>query len=145
MPKQPTRSPVPRGLLPALLLGLLAAAGPVACGSDEPGGPNLCACTEEFRSFTVKLVDADGAPLRDVIFDVTILRTGERVNVVEWVPGVYTVFDDSFTSRILPNEVVRVKAMKESSVEVRDFVFTVDEPCRCHVQQVSGPDVIVLP
>ena len=129
----------------ALLVALTAVAGPAACGSDEPGGPDLCACTEEFRSFTVKLVDSDGAPLRNVEFDVTILRTGEKVVVVEWVPGVYTVFDDSFTSQILPNEIVRVKAIKDASVAVRDFIFTVDEPCRCHVQQVSGPSVIVLP
>lgn len=128
-----------------MLLLLLPATGPVACGSAEPGGPDPCACTEEFRSFTVKLVDSDGSPLRNVSFDVTILRTGERVDVVEWVPGVYTVFDDNFTSRILPNEIIRVTAIKDASIATRDYIFTVDEPCRCHVQKVSGPDLIVLP
>jgi len=127
-----------------LMLAVLPAAGPVACGSAESLDPDLCACTEEFRSFTVKLVDTDGSPLRGVNFDVTILRTGEKVNVVEWVPGVYTVFDDNFTSQILPDEVIRVKAIKDASIATRDFIFTVDEPCRCHVQKVSGPDVIVL-
>ncbi len=127
------------------LLAVLPAGGPAACGSADPQDPDLCACTEEFRSFTVKLVDSDGSPLRGVNFDVTILRTGEKVNVVEWVPGVYTVFDDSFTSQILPDEVIRVKAIKDASIATRDFIFTVDEPCRCHVQKVSGPEVIVLP
>jgi hypothetical protein len=128
----------------ALMLAILPAAGPVACGSSEPGGPDPCACTEEFRSFTVKLVDSEGSALRGVSFDVTILRTGEKVNVVEWVPGVYTVFDDNFTGQILPNEVIRVTAIKDATIATRDFIFTVDEPCRCHVQKVSGPDVIVL-
>jgi len=127
-----------------LMLALLPAAGPVACGSGDPEGPDPCACTEEFRSFTVKLVDSDGSPLRNISFDVTILRTGEKVNVVEWVPGVYTVFDDNFTSRILPNEIIRVKAIRDATIETRDFIFSVDEPCRCHVQKLSGPDVIVL-
>lgn len=128
----------------ALMLALFPASGPIACGSSEPQGPDPCACTEEFRSFTVKLVDSDGSPLRNVSFDVTILRTGEKVNVVEWVPGVYTVFDDNFTDQILPNEIIRVKAIKDATIASRDFIFTVTEPCRCHVQKVSGPDVIVL-
>ena len=127
-----------------MMLALLPVAGPLACDSAEPGGPGPCACTEEFRSFTVKLVDSDGSPLQGVEFDVTVLRTGEKVEVVEWVPGVYTVFDDSFTGQILPNEIVRVTAIKDATVATRDFIFTVDEPCRCHVRKVSGPDVIIL-
>ena len=73
-----------RAFIPlVLMLALLPAAGPVACGSGDPEAPDACACTEEFRSFTVKLVDSDGSPLRNINFDVTILRTGEKVNVVE--------------------------------------------------------------
>ena len=132
-----------RQIIPvSILLALAMATGPIAC--SEPGGPGLCTCTEEFRSFTVKLFDSDGSPLKGVDFEVTILRTGENVPVIEWVPGVYTVLDDNSTDQILPNEVIRVTAVKDGTIATQDFIFTIDEPCRCHVQKVSGPDVIIL-
>ncbi len=106
--------------------------------------PAQCACTEEFRAFTLEVVDADGARVPGIRFDVTIVRTGQKVEVVEWVPGVYTIFDDRFTDHILPDEIVRVKAIHDGRVSRADFVFTVDEPCRCHVDKLAGPAVIAI-
>ena len=78
-------------LLPSLLLVAAALAG---CDDEPTGG---CACTEEFRTFTVTVLDDAMQPAQGVTLTRTNLRTG-RVLEPGWlgllVPGTYLVTDD---------------------------------------------------
>jgi hypothetical protein len=116
----------------------------VAC--YDPQSP--CACTEEFRTYTVSVVDDGG----DLVADVAITRVHVRTGSVldpGWLgmlqPGVYVVADDAmlevFSSR---GDTVRVTGTKDSVQFVADFVFVVPDPCRCHVVKRAGPDSVVI-
>jgi hypothetical protein len=58
-------------------------------------------------------------------------------------PGAYLVADDGmldvFSSE---GDTVRVTGTKDAAAFVADFVFAVPDPCRCHVERVSGPDSV---
>ncbi len=136
---------------PAIALGaLIAIVGPfTGCGSStSDGGDNGgCACTLEFRAFTVRVVDTSGAPVSGVDMTVTILRTGLQVDMTdrEGPDGVYIIIDDSLIDAIQTGgDVVRVEGMKDGASFRADFVFDVPGPCRCHVTRVSGPAEVVL-
>jgi hypothetical protein len=131
-------------LLPLLLL-LVAGAGHLTCSPTTDG---TCACTEEFRTFAVTVLDDAMQPAEDVVLTRTNLRTG-RVIEPGWLgmltPGTYLVADDSnldeFSSR---GDIVRVVGGGPAGSFSADFVFRVPEPCRCHVELVAGPDTVVI-
>jgi hypothetical protein len=123
---------------------LLLVLGVVAC--YDPQSP--CACTEEYRSYTISVVDNNG----DLVSDVNITRVHLRTGTVldpGWLgmlqPGVYLVADDGmidvFSSA---GDTVRVTGTKDGAQFVADFVFAVPDPCRCHVEKQSGPDSAVI-
>jgi hypothetical protein len=39
---------------------------------------------------------------------------------------------------------VRVTGVKGDASFSADFVFAVPDPCRCHVEQLAGPDTVVV-
>ena len=124
------------------LVAAVGIAGSLAC--YDPQSP--CACTEEYRTYTLLVIDQGGAPVPDAIITRTHLRTGE---VLEpgWLgmlqPGVYLVADDGmldvFSSE---GDTVRVTGTGGAAAFAADFVFAVPDPCRCHVERVSGPDSV---
>ena len=122
-----------------------------ACGNlgdtgDPPTG-NDCACTEEFRTFTLTVVDEFIVPVSDVTLTEIIVRTGEHIGFLnpEVAPGVYKILDDSFKDRISQSgDRIRVNGSKSGvGVFQTDFVFDTGL-CRCHVNKVSGPDTAVI-
>lgn len=126
--------------------GVLVVAATVVTACYDPQSP--CACTEEFRTYTVSVVDRTGA----LVPGITITRLHVRTGVVlvpGWLgmlePGVYVVADDAmldaFSSR---GDTVRVSGMKDGTVFSVDFVCAVPEPCRCHVELRSGPDTVII-
>jgi hypothetical protein len=128
-----------------LLLPLVVGAGYLSCSTTTDGA---CACTEEFRYFTVTVLDDARQPVDDVTLTRTNLRTG-RMLEPGWlgllVPGTYLVTDDSDLDEFSSNgDVVRVVGTGPAGSFSADFVFRVPEPCRCHVEFVTGPDTVVI-
>lgn len=123
---------------------LMAAIAVTAC--YDPQSP--CACTEEFRTYPVSVVDDTGALVADIAITRLHVRTG-AVLVPGWSgilePGVYVVADDAMRDAFSSHgDTVRVTGMKEGKTFSADFVFAVPEPCRCHVELRHGPDTVVI-
>jgi hypothetical protein len=131
-------------LLP-LLLPLLLGGGLVKCSTTTDG---TCACTEEFRFFTVTVLDDAMQPAQNVTLTRVNLRTGRTIQpgwLGELVPGTYLVADDGqldeFSSK---GDVLRVMGTQDGASFSADFVFRVLEPCRCHVELLAGPDTVII-
>ncbi len=120
------------------------ALGSVACGDLVSG----CACTEEYRAYSVTVVDGTGNPVSDLTITRTNLRTG-KVLQPGWlgllIPGVYLVADDRMRSAFSSEgDTLRITGGKAGTSIVADFVFAVPEPCRCHVELLAGVDTILV-
>jgi hypothetical protein len=127
----------------ALMVGFIGAA---ACYEDAPTSP--CACTEEYRLYTIEVVDGAGEPVADVIIRRTNLRTS-KVLEPGWLgmlePGVYLVADDHMLDDFSSlGDDLRVIGEKEGATFQADFVFAVPGPCRCHVEKLSGPNTVTF-
>jgi hypothetical protein len=140
--------PVPVPLLrplPLLLLPLLTLLGTPACSSNSDP---LCACTEEFRTFTVTILDDAMQPAENLTLVRTNLRTGKildpgRLGML--VPGTWLVADDGMVDEFSDaGDTLRVAITQSGFTTSVDFVFRVPEPCRCHVEFVAGPDTVVI-
>jgi len=130
------------------LVPLLAFALAVApsSGCDEP--LRACACTEEFRVYTVTVLDDAMQPATGVTLTRTNLRTG-RVLEPGWLgllaPGVYEVVDDGLLDEFSSDgDIVRVTGVQVGASFTADFVFATPDPCRCHVVRIAGPDTVVI-
>lgn len=133
--------------MPIRLLALAGAAAALAIlACDDPAGH--CACTEEFRTFHITVLDDTGSPVPDV----TITRTNQRTGQVlepTWlgmtVWGTYLVADDGLLEAFSPDgDVVRVTGQKDGAAFQANFVFAVPGPCRCHVDKLAGPDTVTI-
>ena len=120
------------------LAGLL-----VACDSNESQIP--CACTEEFRSYHLTVVDGSGELADGVEVRVVRVLSGERLDfgAPAGTPGVYVIMDDSFTDRIAADESFQVGGVRGEASFTTEFRFGTDE-CRCHVLRLAGPDSVTL-
>jgi hypothetical protein len=134
---------MPRFTNAALLLTAAVLGALTACG-DDPAGQ--CICTEEFRVFTVAVIDDASQPLADAELTVTNLRTGRQLTS-GWLgllaPGNYVVADDGMVDEFsAEGDSVRVVGMKDGTSFSADFIFARDA-CGCHLQRIAGPDTIV--
>jgi hypothetical protein len=130
-------------LLPLAVLSVAVAPTP---GCDDPAP--ACACTEEFRVYTVTVLDDASQPQGGVVLTRTNLRTG-RVLEPGWLgllaPGVYEVVDDGLRDEFSSDgDIVRVTGVQSGASFTADFVFATPEPCRCHVVRIAGPDTVVI-
>jgi hypothetical protein len=124
-----------------LLLGLTMIA---ACSSAVDGS---CACTEEFRYFTVTVLDDAMQPAQSVTLTRTNLRTG-KVLEPGWlgmlVEGTYLVADDGLVKEFSSDgDTLRVTGTQGGATFTADFVFAADA-CGCHLQRVAGPDTVII-
>ena len=113
---------------------------------SDPATP--CACTEEFRTYTVRVIDAASQPVSDVTITRVNLRTDEILQP-GWLgmlePGYYLVADDGMLDLFSSDgDTVRVSGAKDGVTFVADFVFATPEPCRCHVVKLAGPDLAIM-
>lgn len=117
-----------------------------ACSDDEC---ETVACTMEFRTFSVAVVNEAGEPVTGLEPVVTMMRTGEELDFSDMGPGdpesgVYLVMTDGNGSLIQQDEEpVRFAATTGQLSVTGDFVFGMTM-CRCHVEQLSGPDTLVM-
>lgn len=133
----------PRAVVLAIGLAVAAAAGP-AC-TDSPGP---CICTEEYRLFTVTVLDDAGRAVPDAAITRTNLRTGEVLEPL-WlgmlVPGSYVVAEDGFLSRFSEDgDPLRVVGQSSAGDFDVTYTFATPGPCRCHVVRLAGPDTVVI-
>lgn len=130
----------------AALAGALAVVLLVTrCDSESPRN---CICTEEFRTVTLLVVTHTGAPVPVTGAVVTQVRTGAVLAVPQsgLHAGVVYVADDSFRSQLLPaGDVLQVVATTALGGVAASVTVGVDEPCHCHVQRLSGPDLVAVP
>lgn len=130
----------------AVVVGALAAVVLLArCDSQSP---QRCLCTADFRSVSFLVIAPMGAPVPVTEAVVTQVRTGNILPVPQ--PGLHAgvvhVADDSFISQLLPaGDVMHVVATTAMGPVAADVTVGVDEPCHCHVQRLSGPNVVPLP
>jgi len=122
----------------------LGALATTAC--EDPA--SLCACTEEFRSYILTVVDDAGNPAADVTLTRTNLRTSEVLEPTglgQAEPGTYKVVDDGLVDAFSSEgDTVRVTGVQGAATFAADFVFAAPEPCRCHVDKLAGPDTVVI-
>ncbi len=117
-----------------------------ACSDDEC---ETVACTMEFRTFSVAVVNEAGEPVTGLAPVVTMVRTGEELDLSDMGPGdpesgVYLVMTDGNAALIQQDEEpVRFTATTGQLSVTGDFVFGMTR-CRCHVEQLSGPDTLVM-
>ena len=129
------------------LAAAAAAAGALSVAACDDQS-SQCACTEEFRTYPVTVVDEAGDPATEVQLTRTNLRTGE-VFEPTWlgqpVPGTYLVADDGLTDEFSGDgDTVRVEGEQGAASFTALFEFAVDEPCRCHVEKLAGPDTVLI-
>ncbi len=119
-------------------LGLLA-----GCSIFDParGGPQ--ACTMEFRTYTVRVVDAAGEPVEGLTTTVRNERTGEVLAFDDGSifpeNGTYLVATDGHTFR-RGGDPVSFHAEGDGLTASASFEFAFDG---CHVVKESGPEQIV--
>jgi hypothetical protein len=128
-------------------LGILALGCTVVLGCADITRPQ-CACTEEFRSYAVTVVDDAFQPVNNATLVRTNLRTG-RVLEPGWlgllVPGSYLVADDGLRDEFSgAGDTLRVVCSQGGVSVTADFVFATPAPCRCHLELRSGPDTVII-
>jgi hypothetical protein len=129
------------------LLGLGALTGlPVLSCSDS--FTEGCACTTEFRFFTVSVVNAQGQPAANV--DVSTTRVADGLDPTPpddmgiGQPGVYVILTDNVLGDVSEEgTLVEVVSTRGDAGFRAEFVFSRDD-CQCHVSQVSGPGTVQL-
>ncbi len=135
-------------LIRLLWLALISVGTLASVACDDSIDPGECVCTEEFRLFTVRIVDRRGSPVSDASLTRTLVRTGQVIEpgfLGLLDAGVYLVADDGMKDIFTDaGDTVRVTVARNGETVVADFVFAVPEPCRCHVEQRAGPSTIVI-
>jgi hypothetical protein len=106
-----------------------------------------CYCTDEFRMYTVTVLDLNGNRVGDLQTRVQNTVTG-RIYKFEtslyFEEGIYPVMDDTFTQEFTtqPEEIIFSGTKDDKSVE-GSYLFNSDE-CNCHVNKITGPDTLIL-
>lgn len=114
-----------------------------SCSSVE----NNCICTQEFRMYTVIVIDNTNQPVDSLNVEIKNEETGRLYLFLEKIylgKGVYQVMNDSYTKEFTQwPEKVLFKGTKSGAVIESEYFFNTDE-CQCHVYKISGKDTLVI-
>lgn len=136
--RRPRRSHLTRT---SLWMGFLMAALGSACDGDDSGP---CACTEEFRTYAVTVLDRAGHPAAEVEVAVVRVRDGAVLPYGQPLSaGTYRIMDDGFTDEIARDESFAVGGRLGTETFDASYRFGTDD-CRCHVLKLAGPDTVTL-
>lgn len=117
----------------------------LACSDDgEIASP--IACTEEFRSWTVTVVDDGGVPVAGLEVDVTRQATGALLPYggPGSEAGSYRIMDDGMREELASDGESVVVEGAGTGISFRaDYRFGTDGS-RCHVEKISGPDTVAV-
>lgn len=106
-----------------------------------------CICTQEFRMYSLTILDSEDAPIDSVKITVRDKLSNKIYDLSDYnydfLPkGEYIIFHDGFKNDLSTiTQLIVVKLEVDSLIEQTDFGFNTDE-CKCHVQKVFGPDTI---
>jgi len=93
------------------------------------------------------VVDTAGAPVSDLQVTVRRVATDSILSTASgssFAAGTYLVLDDGFKDEVAARgEVVRFTGVRGGDQVSADFTFGTD-PCRCHIERISGPDTLRL-
>ena len=136
-----------RRLIAAAAVAATCGVGATVSGCDSWGFLGACACTTDFRSYHVTVVDTDNQPVPDA--DVTVIRLRDGFefpvgqNLVDR-SGVYPILDDGHKDLIREiGDDVRI-IISVGGVSVSADYFFMKDDCDCHIQLIQGPDTVEL-
>ncbi len=119
--------------------------GVASCLDSDPSLP--CACTLEFRFFTVTVVDASGQPAEGVSISVRRVSDGALLTVNSSLgqgSGVYVILTDGNIQDVSEaGTTVEVVGTLGELGFTAEYVFDRDA-CQCHVNKISGPETVQL-
>ena len=105
------------------------------------------ACTDEFRSYTVRVVNSSGDPVEGLTANVRNERTGrsltrDSTSGDAGAGGIYALISDSEIDLVSEDgDLISFRAFGSGLVAEAFFVIGTTN-CRCHVLKISGPDTI---
>ncbi|MCX8010608.1 MAG: hypothetical protein N3A61_05600 [Ignavibacteria bacterium] len=105
-----------------------------------------CACTMEFRMYTVLVLDSKNQPVDSLDVVVKNKKTGKVYIFMEKIylgKGVYQVMNDRYLedfSSDFPSAVLFTASKSGVSVEAEYWFIT--DNCNCHVSKVAGSDTL---
>jgi hypothetical protein len=117
----------------------------VACSGD-PNPSDPIACTEEFRAWSVTVVDAAGNPVDGLTVQVVRNSTGEQLPYggTAFSAGSYRIMDDGMAAAIrIEGETIEGSGTGGGGTFDAAWEFGADAR-RCHVEKLSGPDTVTL-
>ena len=106
-----------------------------------------CACTLEFRGYSIIVINSSGDPVDSLITRITNSSGKEFSFHGSYFPndseGRYWIMDDSYKNEftIRPTTIFFDGTKENVSAEAA-FLINTDE-CKCHVNKVAGPDTVV--
>lgn len=105
-------------------------------------------CTDEFVMFSLTVNNPDGGPAEAVEIEVRNKQTGNLYDICEvdlcntFEPGKYVIMHDGFLGEISTrSENIIVSGIKEDLSFKEEFTFRSGS---CHVEKISGPDMVTL-
>jgi len=115
--------------------------------SDSAVCPDMV-CTKEFRTVTIRFVNAEGNPQQVKDFTVLNKRTGEIMTPLSDMAGqgLYVVASDSDLAKLSEkgdNIQVTATDIKTNTKLQADFVIS-GGICSCHISKISGPDTVKI-
>ncbi len=101
------------------------------------------ACTEEFRFITLRIEDETNQPVSGVTVIVTLQRTGDILDMGrEQTDSSYLIADDSLTEAFSSTgDMLTVVGNKNGKSFQTQFEIRNNG---CHIEKISGPNVVVL-
>ena len=126
----------------AVLIILIALLFP-SCTTDVKD----CACTEDFPTYLITVIDSSGNPVDSLITRITNSHGIEFSSHGSYSSfsseGKYWIMDDSYKNEftIRPTTIFFEGTNENASAEAA-FLFNTDE-CKCHVFKLAGPDTVV--
>lgn len=114
---------------------------------NQPAGPECGACTMEFRTVQVQIVDDRGAPIEGMDVVVRNERTGIDIELDQesggFGSGMYAVVTDGNVHDLSEEgDTLSFRATDGARVAEGRFVVGHDA-CACHIVRESGPEQIV--
>ena len=123
---------------------LLLPCAVLSCSGD-PDPTDPIACTEEFRSWNVVVVDAVGTPIDGLTVQVVRTSTGALLPYggPSFSVGSYRIMDDGRAASIrIHGETIEAGASGAGGTFDAAWEFGADA-WRCHVEKLSGPDTVI--
>jgi hypothetical protein len=110
---------------------------------DCPAQP----CTLSFASINVKFLDKSGNAVEVKNYSAFNKRTEKNLvtgsQKVMNEPGSYTIADDGMRSQLsTQGDEIVVSATHPTTGQVKTATYKISGGCNCHVERISGPQVI---